>query len=146
MDYKEGTFREKLVKVHHTYWHKAWLRLNRKMSALKSSLKRRSKEAGVEFNIELNDIKKMFYDIYGKKCKYCNEVLNIRTIACDHIIPITKGGASTPDNLQLICKRCNTRKGPLNECDYETVVKWVRRQSDEVRTYLMKKLAKGGKY
>lgn len=146
MKYNEGDFRKKLIKVHNTYWHKAWLRLSRKTSALKSSLKRRSEEAGVTFKIELKDIKKMFYDSYGEKCKYCEEILNVKTMACDHIIPISKGGESTPKNLQIICRRCNTRKGPLDEEDFKKIINWVKRQSMEVTKYLMKKLAKGGKY
>lgn len=29
----------------------------------------------------------------------------------DHIKPIAKGGKSTPDNLQTLCRRCNRMKG-----------------------------------
>ena len=146
MKYNQDKFREKLVTVHGRQWHKAWLRLSRTASSLKQALKTRSLEHDVLFKIELEDIKKMFYDVYGKKCKYCDRVLKVSTMACDHIVPLSKQGESTPKNLQIICRQCNTRKGPLKEKDFCLILDWVKEQKDEIQAYVMKKLAKGGRY
>jgi 5-methylcytosine-specific restriction endonuclease McrA len=47
---------------------------------------------------------------YGEVCLNCGEV---DTLVVDHILPIAKGGLSTPDNLQLLCSTCNRIKGKL---------------------------------
>ena len=139
-------FKDVLYPLHKTYWQKAYKKLSAKMSTLYSSLKRRSEEHSVEFNIERNDIRALFYNTYGNGCKYCSRELNYRNIACDHIIPLSKEGPTTIKNLQLICKACNTRKGPLNEDDFDVLIQLVQELPDEISAYVMKKLAKGGRY
>ncbi len=55
---------------------------------------------------------KMRFYIYkrdGNRCRYCHRYGN--DLEVDHIIPIAKGGKSTPDNLQTLCRRCNVEKG-----------------------------------
>jgi len=43
------------------------------------------------------------------KCTNCNEK---NPLHYDHILPYSKGGSSTnPDNIQLLCERCNLNKG-----------------------------------
>lgn len=49
----------------------------------------------------------------GYKCLHCSVSLvdepNL-LLEIDHIIPVSRGGMSTPDNLQTLCWRCNRRK------------------------------------
>ena len=135
-----------LEPVHRTYWQKAYAKLSTKMSSLKGSLKKRSKDYGVEFEISSQEIRQLFMEIYGKGCVYCDKQLTFRTIACDHIVPLSKDGKSTKENLQLICRTCNTRKGPLDEKDFVVLIQLVGELPDELRSYVMRKLAKGGRY
>jgi len=143
---KKEQFKEKLEPIHRTFWQKAYKKLSAKMSALMSSLKRRSLENDVECTITKVEIREMFYEVYGKGCKYCDKRLDIRSIACDHIIPLAKKGGSTRENLQLICRTCNTRKGPLNEDDFKVLIQLVQELPEELSNYVMRKLAKGGRF
>lgn len=44
----------------------------------------------------------------GGKCRECGAQSNLQF---DHVIPHSRGGADTVANLQLLCARCNLRKG-----------------------------------
>lgn len=59
---------------------------------------------------------KMRFSIYqrdGNRCCKCGSRYNLEI---DHIIPISRGGKSTYDNLQTLCHRCNAEKG--SDIDY----------------------------
>lgn len=146
MKYDKETFREVLEPHHRTYWKIAYTKLQRKMQSLKSSLKKRSEDNNVLFKIDMEELRDMFFNSYGKGCKYCDRKMTLKNMVCDHIVPLTKGGESTVKNLQLICKSCNTRKGPLNEKDFIELVDWVSELKEETKEYVLRKLAKGGRY
>lgn len=61
----------------------------------------------------------------GKPCPYCG-IRMTRTQGwgrpCspsrDHRIPLSRGGPNVPDNLLICCRRCNERKGSLDEEEF----------------------------
>lgn len=46
----------------------------------------------------------------GQICQKCNEPVSDNEVEFDHLIPFSKGGRSTAENLRLIHKDCNRRK------------------------------------
>ena len=44
----------------------------------------------------------------GNHCQHCGTTEHITV---DHIIPLARGGTNDLENLQLLCKFCNGRKG-----------------------------------
>jgi len=138
---------EPVLKIsHNTFWQQAYKRVKAKIRTLNSNLKVRSEKVDVLYDITSKELEALFLEAYNAPCKYCSTKLTYRNMACDHIVPLVKGGESIKDNLQLICKSCNTRKGPLDEKEFIQLLDWVNTQTMELKTYLMKKLAKGGKW
>lgn len=43
-------------------------------------------------------------------CPKCGEHFEFDEMEGDHIIPWSKGGKTTDDNIQMLCKRCNGMK------------------------------------
>ena len=50
----------------------------------------------------------MIYTRDENKCQYCGST---RNLTIDHVIPKSKGGNHTWENLVVACVSCNTRKG-----------------------------------
>jgi 5-methylcytosine-specific restriction endonuclease McrA len=44
-------------------------------------------------------------------CQYCGQVLASGELTLDHVIPRSRGGSSTWENLVACCHACNRRKG-----------------------------------
>src|ERR1700727_1910830 len=57
-------------------------------------------------------------------CQYCNVVLTAGELTLDHVIPRSRGGLSTWENLVACCHNCNRRKG--NQLPHEANMKPAR--------------------
>lgn len=55
----------------------------------------------------------------GYVCAHCGNVFSDRRyLNVDHIIPMNQGGLSVPENLQILCRSCNAKKGDRLEGEY----------------------------
>ena len=52
---------------------------------------------------------------YNFKCNICGRSGKETVLQVDHIIPISKGGKTEMENLQVLCKDCNYGKGARGE-------------------------------
>ena len=54
-----------------------------------------------------DDVKLAVWARDGKACVACQAAQELQF---DHIIPVALGGSSTMDNIQVLCRACNSRK------------------------------------
>ena len=130
-----------LSKRHGTHSKRIFHRLMKKSSTLRSTLKRRSKEYEVLFKISLPTVRNMLLRHYSKPCLYCHNILDVSNMVSDHIVPLSSGGPSISQNLEMICKRCNIRKGPLTGREYRIFIEFLEKQPKHVQEYVYRKLA-----
>lgn len=136
-------FLEKVKLIHKRNLAKVVDKIIKRSNSAKSSMVSRSKKAGVVCDITLEEIRELIFESYGNKCKYCDKILNINTMVFDHIIPVSKGGPTTKDNLQIICKTSNTMKGSLNENHFNMLLEFLDTVPPEVKRDISIRLARG---
>jgi 5-methylcytosine-specific restriction endonuclease McrA len=54
------------------------------------------------------ELRKSILERDGNKCVRCG---SIHALDIDHALPISLGGKSSEDNLQVLCRECNGQKG-----------------------------------
>lgn len=55
--------------------------------------------------------KRAAYERQGHRCAICGEEFEFEQMHGDHIKPWSRGGHTTPDNCQMLCRDCNLKKG-----------------------------------
>ena len=51
------------------------------------------------------------YEKQKHRCAICGRGFEFEQMHADHITPWSKGGKTTPDNCQMLCRDCNLKKG-----------------------------------
>lgn len=64
----------------------------------------------------------------GNVCQYCAKKMLPGQLTLDHVVPRSKGGQSTWENLVASCKSCNHRKGDLTPSEAGLVLIKTPRQ------------------
>lgn len=52
-------------------------------------------------------------------CYYCGKKVKFKEITMDHLVPLSRGGRSTKDNLVPCCKKCNNLKKSMLPLEWE---------------------------
>jgi 5-methylcytosine-specific restriction endonuclease McrA len=139
----ELKFLEKIKCCHQRNLDKVVKKILKKIDSVKYSLVSRSKKYNVECNITIEELRNLVFDQYGNKCKYCDKILKTDAMVFDHIIPISKGGSSNIENIQLICRTSNGMKGSLHEDNFQLLLDWLETVPTELRDDIRIRLSKG---
>ena len=69
--------------------------------------------------------RKNIYRRDNNSCQYCGNKLRTEDLNLDHVVPLSRGGKNTWENVVCSCIRCNMRKG--NRTVEEARVKLIRK-------------------
>src|ERR1700733_5835797 len=77
-------------------------------------------------------------------CQYCATVLSSSELTLDHVVPRSRGGSSTWENLVACCHECNRHKGNrlLSEIDDMILLREPRPFSLHTRRQIMRMLGR----
>lgn len=84
---------------------------NGKATGQRANIKRRAREREIINTLTSEEWLDILKE-YKYKCVYCGKEFNLfDRPEKDHIIPISKGGHNTKENIVPACKSCNSKKG-----------------------------------
>jgi 5-methylcytosine-specific restriction endonuclease McrA len=139
----EAKFVKKLTPFHKRSAEKKAKKLLKRIDGVKNSMVTRSKKYNVPCTITVEDLREMALEFYGTTCKYTDRVLTIENMVFDHLKPISKGGDSSKENIQIISRFANNMKGSLEEHDFLILLNWLKTIPDELRKDISIRLAHG---
>jgi 5-methylcytosine-specific restriction endonuclease McrA len=76
--------------------------------------KRRAARHASRGNFTVEEFKEL-YESYGNTCPACGDTEAV--LEADHVVPLTKGGSDSINNIQPLCGSCNGKKF-VNIIDY----------------------------
>lgn len=126
-------FREKLLEFrrenesYHRDYVREWSRRNPDKVKAQDNARRAAKRSGGRFTAEEWAALKQRYDYH---CLRCGQREPVIKLSADHVIPLSKGGMNTIDNIQPLCKPCNTAKH-TDDTDYRPLWEASRGDGEE---------------
>ncbi len=85
--------------------------VGRKSGIYEYLLSGKARERALSIREFTDSQKRSAYERQKGKCAQCGNHFEYEQMEGDHITPWSEGGHTTPDNLQMLCKECNRRKG-----------------------------------
>ena len=80
----------------------------------------------------------------GHQCQYCGRHFPIHQLSLDHVLPRSRGGPTTWENIVCACLACNVRKG--GRTPHEAKMKLVRRPAKPKRNPMLTLKLENPKY
>ena len=62
-----------------------------------------------------SDVKDELYKKSGGVCAICGKAISKYNYTIDHVMPLSRGGTNTPENLRVVHKDCNRFKGSFTD-------------------------------
>ena len=70
----------------------------------------RTEERALNIRTFTESQKRASFERQGGTCRMCGRRFSYEEMEGDHIVPWSKGGKNIPENLQMLCRRCNGLK------------------------------------
>ena len=71
-----------------------------------------ARRRAAKFTQELANVDRLeILEREGRVCYLCGQWLSVHEMTLDHVVPLARGGAHTPDNLRPAHRSCNSCKG-----------------------------------
>jgi 5-methylcytosine-specific restriction endonuclease McrA len=81
--------------------------LRRRRDADRNARRRAEKHGVLTADVSRDEIRQRDKET----CYLCNQFVSVHEMGLDHIVPLISGGAHTPDNVRIVHRACNSKKG-----------------------------------
>jgi 5-methylcytosine-specific restriction endonuclease McrA len=109
------------------------------------SHKKRAREAGVELDYTLDQLRDVVKEALGDVCQYCGGPLTVMNWETDHRLPTSRGGQHALANIVIVCDGCNLAKGPISHDEFDALLDLLRTFHPLAKKNLLARLRAGGK-
>ena len=92
-----------------------------------------------------NDVSTIVLAAIGQPCTYCTQILTWNSWSLDHKKPVARHGTNSKQNIQVVCKGCNRRKGSFSNKFFRKLLAFLELHL-KYKKELLARLGFGGSY